>query len=428
MASIDEIIFSEMGGSVFGHNASYMLYDQLGTKPKSSYTESQNKAIALVSLNENNVIPFGSFTYRAQQYPGDIDVMEQVPVCCSKEEAIKVMEKGLKDLVKKIDKLRGYYLGDVKVGLDLIYNIDIGQWQNGVLYNYDYESIVNQINYLHDNGYFNDIDYNQLINTIKIHPTHDEHDEFYEELRKHFVLRWSDKELLQGYKIVLPNRKITLKQALEHKTMVKIDIWAPVNGKYLEVSNFYILIELTNDGKHVLVNLPQDYLDTFEQSIKKEVEKLFYSKVYYKPFKLVKRLWSLARINKDLKMIYYLTPLISSEASLLSQVNSEIDTLILMLENLVSLPIKTMINQIDLFRSKFSTLIEIDYKEEQNIDHIISNIVENYENMSRNELINDLKFIKKYNTQLINDFTISYLKAYKVVPIPRNFLPEKLKY
>lgn len=423
METIDEIITSELGGIKKGGE----LYNIYGKKPEISFTIPQKKAIKLLANKEKEIIPFGSFMLRAQKYPADIDLAEEIKICKSKEDTIKEMKKIIDKIIKRIKNQRGIYLGDVKIGLDKVFmNINIGKLKNGEIYDYNYNYLINKIEELYDKNYITEEEYDELEELIKEKPKVEDINKLSEYIRNKYILRWKENELIRGYKILPPNRKVTIKKALEDKTMIKIDIWIPIYGRYIEATNFYILEYLKN-GECIILNLPENYLETIEENLKYEVEKLYYNNVFFKPFKLVKRMFAMGRLKNDKRILNKLFPIISSDASLLSQINSEIEVIISILEKIKRPPYATLEKQIDNFKNRISNITEIKINEEA-IDEDIDYIVEHIGHYKNDIIIEKLKKIKKYFTKKINEYTMNYLRKVKLIPPPRDYLPKELKY
>lgn len=422
---VDELITSTLGGSKI-----------TDLKTKDDYTKSAKKALAIIAINPEDIHPYGSASYKAQPYPGDLDASEIIGVCCSKEKAINELEKGLIDVVENIEDTPGYYLGDIKLGLDLIFNINIGQFVDGILYDYDSIEIRRHINDLFINGYLTEKEAEDLLFFVKNNITQDEHDILSELIRNLIIVRWTGDDIINGYVILPGNRKITIKEALSHKTMVKIDMWGSVNDRYIEITNFFILIKLNQpkngkidpfakDFNGQMINLPDDYYLTLEDSLKKEIEKLYYSNIFYKPFKMSKRMWSLARIRGDENMLDILTPLIRSSASLLSQINSEIEVLIDLIKHVAYPPLIAIGKQIDGFKSRIVNILDIDFQENE-VNRIIDKLLD--DKNTKTKLIELLKELKSIFLTGINEYTIAYLDDNNLLPPPRNYLPDIMRY
>lgn len=369
-------------------------------KDPKSYTNDINKAIKLISLNSKVAVPFGSFIFKAQSYPSDIDVIEIVSDCCSEKKVIEKMYNVLIELVNRIDRQRNYFYSEVKAGKDNRYNIIDSK--------YDYDYVTEQINELYKNKLLTSDDINELKKIVKPNINSDDFDKLKEFFRLKSTIRWKRDEVIQGYKFLPGNQMITLLNAISHKTPVKIDVWAPINGKYIEVTNFFILTVADK-----MINFKFDY----ENQIKDEIRKYF-SKTFWKPFKGAKRMWGLSRHNFNKQYLYLLTPLFQSGIANINQIASEIDTLISMYEKLTYLPTDIIQNQIDTFKTRLSNIDDISF-DEKYVYLTIDKILSSHE---RSVIVKLLKELEKYFKNVVNEKTIEYLKYVRLYPIPPYFL------
>jgi hypothetical protein len=121
---------------------------------------------------------------------------------------------------------------------------------------------------------------------------------------------------------------------------------------------------------------------------------------------MVKRIWSISRITKRDDIVKILTPFMQSDLGRLSQLKSEIETIISILENIKSPPEKTIYEQIDNFRTRFANVYQIDFDEE-GMDNIIISILQKRDTSYS---IENLKYILKYVKGLINKHTMEFLE------------------
>src|SRR5271170_5836193 len=87
----------------------------LKTKPLSSYSKSLVKDIKMLSFYpEGMATPFGSFIYRLQRYPGDVDLLEEYVGTHSVEHVIKMFIRNLHRVVNDILKSKMHYFSEFK--------------------------------------------------------------------------------------------------------------------------------------------------------------------------------------------------------------------------------------------------------------------------------------------------------------------------
>lgn len=411
----DQIITSEFYGG---------KKDITSRKSMESLSEDVMKAIKLVTVNPESFIPFGSFFSSWLLYYSDIDITSIIEVCCSREEAIEKMAEELQKMVKKIDKSKGYYYSELKCGFDDEYNIDIGYIKNNKIIGFNKKKVEKDIEELVNKNYFEKDDIIEIKKILKQKINPNLYEELYVILRKYFILRWTKEEVINGIKKLRGNREITLEEACSSKTMIKIDIWAPINGKYIEVTDFFVLAYKEKpDSPRILVNFDQDFLDTFVKGIKKEISKLYFSNYYFNPLKMLKRMWSLARYRKDYTILYVITPFLRSEVGLLGQIKSELETIQLMIERLRKPPLAKLINQVDSMRNRLANVVEVDF-DEKLVDETIKKLVETYKKINKKTIIEILESIKRYLSKIINKYAINFIHEHNYPP--RDYLPEEI--
>lgn len=327
----------------------------LQSKLISSYSAPVNKTIRLITF-AGEVQPVGSFALKLL-YPGDIDIREQIVVCCSIEEAISKVANDIKALVKNLISQPGYYLADFKAGLD----------------------------------------------------------ERYPDDRDLYIVRWDEHEIIRGYKILPGNSKLTLERALMDPTIVKLDIWAPIEGRYVEASNFMIIEVEHEDGSTELLNgLQPDYI----KSIRGDVF-TYFSNDSLNAFKATKRMLLLARAYEDEYMLGQIIPLINSGAGILYQVISDLNTISEMVEKLGDkTPYEFIFREIDGMKNRLSYIHEFDFHELE-IDMLLDGIVKTMP-LGEN-LITEVDSINTNLLNTLNTYVLSYDMANGIYPPPINY-------
>ncbi len=327
----------------------------LKKKLVSSYSLPFKKIINLVTFDKSTV-PVGSFVYKEQKYPGDIDIREVIKEGGTKGTAIKKIVKDIQSIIRKIVNEPGFYVADFKAGLD--------------------ERFPND--------------------------------------RDKYIVRWEDFELLQGYKFLPGNKKITLEKAIQDPTIVKLDVWAPVNGRYIEASNFLILEEVDKNGKIRLLNGPQpDYLNSIREDIQ-----LYFSPSEFNAFKATKREWLIAASLKDYKVLQLIDPLITGDTGVLYQVISDINTILDMIEKLKYPPYDFFYKELDNIKYRLSFINEFDFNE-QKFDNLIDNIVQN--KLKGESFFKKLSLIVDKLFDELNFFTLGYDKMTGLYPPPKGY-------
>lgn len=385
-------------------------------KPKKSpesYDRQMKKAIKLIINKNNKAEVFGSFVYKASFYPGDVDLQEVIDACCDKKNVFKKLAGVLKKLVKRLAGKKGYYFSEIKAGIDHRFNLDTKS-----------PEFMEQVCELRKQNLIPEGVF-KLIDTLHESQDSDDHDLLEEQIRLLKVLRWDVDEILQGYKILKGGEKKTLLQAVSDKSPVKIDIWAPIQGRYIEVTNFFLPViynkELDTLEFPTAENtqfLSPDRFD-YVQSMKDQIIKLT-SKTFWNPFKMSKRIFGLSRAINDTESLRLVAPLLQSNVARLYQINSDIDLMTMMMEKLGKrIPRAYIGNELDNLKNRLAYIYDINL-DDMDIYKKIDKIVD--EKYSLTESIDVLKKMKKYFKELINEATMEYLKSHSLWPVPQRLM------
>jgi len=402
------------------------LFKLLETKPLSSYPDNVLKEIKLVSYNKKeHAQPFGSYIYRIQKYPGDIDLLEQITQCnghpCnSKEEVIRIFSKSFQNIVKDVVSQKVHYYSEIKCGLDKRYIFKIGDFYKGILIlNSDFQKNIYRLRRLE---LITREEFEIMIGIAKKdHQDADDYDIISNILREHYILRWSVDEILDGIKELPGNKLITLEKALEDRTLCKIDMITSINGRFIEVTNVFGLGYYDQNGGLHMLNFTAD-----PQILPTETEKLFYSNKYYSPFKAVKRIFSYARHEYlDGKQQYReildkIIPLVTGNVSYIYQIKSELETILLIVDKFGNPSPKHIVTQISDIKNRLSNIIEIDQRMLIFMQAQLDSYIQTKDHNKRLEILADLiSELKKY----INQLTITYMNKVGLNQIPRILLP-----
>jgi Txe/YoeB family toxin of Txe-Axe toxin-antitoxin module len=331
----------------------------------------------------------------------------------SKKEAYHKMYLALRGLTKRLLSLRGIYFGEVKAGLDERYNLDINN-----------KNLANKIIDLYEKGL---IDEGKLDELLKLERNHlknkESHDLLEEEIKELKIVRWTKEEVEKGYKILRGGLKLTLLNAIKDKTVIKFDIWAPVSGRYNEISNMLFTILKKPKGKVELLNSDaEDYLLV----LYKQAEKLA-SPPFYNPFKMLKRMWNIARSVEDEKLIKNIMPIFQGNVARINQISSEIKVIIMMVERLhKSFPVETVANQIDEFKDRLAFIYDFEYGEEK-VMKLINKIISLFKNFSSNrqQIIDNLEKLKDHLDEVRNKQTEKYMAAHKINLLSLSYILDK---
>lgn len=218
------------------------------------------------------------------------------------------------------------------------------------------------------------------------------------------ALHWTADQILDTDNIWI------LTDALKQKSVIKLDIIAPLGDRFIEASTFFILaqVDSENNIKNIL-NLPDDFIEQFQNNLRSEISKYANTK----PFKAIKRLWSLSRIRKDIPTLKKIVPLIDSNLSLLSRITADMETLILLLEKVSDPPVKDMARSVSQFKENLSTIADIKLplnEFDMLIDKLVLLLIGKFNKSNRREAISLLKSMHDYLLKIINIETLDYLR------------------
>jgi len=374
-------------------------------KNTDAITQQVKKTIALISKDPSKGDIFGSYVYRSQYYPSDIDYHEVFETTPDKVENIyNITIKALKKFTSNVEKTKGIYFSEIKAGLDFRFDLDV--LSNGFLD--DVTNLYNKKLFTTDEYEYINILYDAYKKDVSCCAL----DELKEIIRLKSLLRWKAKDILRGYIIVVGNKKISLDEAIRHHAQIKIDIWAPINGRYIEITNFFFLVVYDKETKNIIIL--NHTIGNYVQMILEQVIK-YSSKLFFNPFKMAKRMWGIARETKNDELLKTLMPLFQGPIAKINQIIAEIEVLVGMCENLKSLPIQTMIAQIDEFKQRLSNIYNIEYDEDQ-IYILIDEILKKKNN--KKIIVDNLKEIKTLLKNTMTKYTLIFLKAMKLYPIP----------
>lgn len=411
-----------------------LSYSRLvSVKPFSSYTQDQINNIRLISFNKHDLaIPFGSAVYRIQKYPGDLDLYESFVECCSIDDMLRKFIRILKRITEDIVFSKLHFFSEFKAGLDLRYDVNIGTLNNGI-----FQLNIREVSYkskdLYKKHLLTDEEFEKIQEIIR-NPTPggDKYDELYDLFREKRIIRWSAKDILKGYKMLPGNHKMTLYDALKIRTHVKIDVITLINGKFIEVTNFLILYYEDSQGELKIVNLDYDFNDlqlrseNYKKQIRDEIEKFYYSNLFYNPFKMAKRMWAYSRYFQYEDCVKLLTPLISGNISYLYQIKSEIEAILRVFELVeADAPMKLINKQLDGLKLKLANIIELSDDKIEKLDKLINAFLHPSSFDIKNDL---LKYIKDLIKSYINNLTIEGLQQICMNPPMKVFLPDNPKY
>lgn len=301
----------------------------LQTRPYSSLSSDTLDVIKTITLD--HVSPpqiVGSFKYIIHEYPADIDLFEKYEICCSKDKAAHDIAKRIKMIANNIKTNKNIYLGDFKAGIDRRFYIDIGHMHRTSLYGYKPQLIRESIIKLKVQGLIDTDEMDNLLKLVVDNPNVFEYIRLEKHVHDKYIVRWTLDELIKGKKELVNGPILTLEDAVTHKSVVKIDVWAFLHNRHIEMSNYFLLKYTDAQGKkHILSNR----LDNYDMSLIRDIHEY---NIISKYMKMAKRVWNYAVLKKNYKMLSMLYPLFSSGAAKMYQIIGECECIQNILENI----------------------------------------------------------------------------------------------
>jgi hypothetical protein len=217
-------------------------------------------------------------------------------------------------------------------------------------------------------------------------------------------VRWNKQNIRSG-KQKINGKLITFQKCLLQKAVIKLDVIAIIDGVfseftenyYFKLGNFTNYNEKSQMKQEIQISLLGDAKENYDNG---------------KLFKAVKRLFAFF----DLKNIQQRTQQIiidffNSDVGLLHKSKTELDILILVLQNTFRKPSRLdVINNMQLIKQNLSSLTEIDMK---------SNISETIDLICKRRKLTEIKegvdILISYLQKKVNEYTMSFLQKNKIL-------------
>jgi hypothetical protein len=282
----------------------------------------------------------GSASIRSQLYAGDFDINNIVNMGSVKEIADE-----LKDIIKRLRAVPECYIGDIKIG-------EIPEWNpfrpsamlaDKKIENFNIkesQSIIDSI----PASAISQKERSDALNLLEKATTPKDFLTAKKEIKFH-ILRWKPEQILAGY-LNYRGLTVTLQEAIMSRGLIKIDVVALVNSRYVEIAMVYSVSvkgsPLMRRQQPLLITLTEDFA--------------YYSKI--DPFKSVKRLFSIAKLTGDKKAIEKIVPILNSDLGRLYQIVSDLKVLKGLMER-PQPPIQEIRSQIDDMRSRMGNIYQL---------------------------------------------------------------------
>jgi len=261
-----------------------------------NYSTDALRVINMISFKEDGAEILGSSGIRSQQYAGDFDLFETVKV-----KKVEEFVKRFQTIVANVSKADGCYVGDIKCG-------EVPEWKVSP------DNAKPKLDELHRKGIISDDELKEAEATLGNRLTAKREIKF-------DVVRWKPSEVEVGFVILRDGRKMTLAEAVLSGGIIKMDVVAWLGWRYVE---FSIIYDVYVAGKRCST-VEKDFIGSMKEDLQ-----------YYKeanPFKYLKRRFSLAKYNKEVRMGEELSAILNGDLGRLYLLSSDIATLLYLLEN-----------------------------------------------------------------------------------------------
>ena len=338
-------------------------------RTRAHWSRDARRAIETTSL-QVGVKPVGSFSYLAHTYPSDIDLMETYVRCCSLNELRNSFIRDLQRTVRNLLKTPSNFLSDFKAGYDARfdmyvgqrrYNSEIGAYVDG----FEARTLLENIDDLETQVTLTAREAEHARTLIRqaeesskgtSRPQLKEWEKVVRWVRSNRVLRWSADEIFAGEKILASKKRILLEDAVIFgRSIVKLDTWMIVDGRYMEISNWFGLDE------EMYVNGPRERvsgsLGEYLVQLRLEIASTASEEHW---LKACKRAWSLAIAVHDLPTAAALAPLFSSLVAVLNQISADLKVAIAMIDKLAptkQVPIKVLHSELTTLDARLRTFV-----------------------------------------------------------------------
>eukprot|EP00466_Bigelowiella_natans_P015143 jgi/Bigna1/126452/aug1.2_g1160 len=365
---------------------------------KGFYSKEIEGILSLVAFNKKNVEVLGSFQLRSQFYFSDIDLFEsnvRIP--------INRIADGFKKKIKKMLNDDKYYIGDIKCGVAehlRVINDNI-YIHNNKVYNYNRKEILERLHRLRKHL----PDYKKLKRLIITNPNEEQINKIKQIFRFHIV-RWTPREILQGYKTLIDDSKYKLVEGMKSPALFKLDFYKYMNNNnFLE---FSIIYDLRNSKGQKLNNIPYDTKQTLLNDINKYTTEGQYFKVLKRRFSLLRYEYVFEKKKSNKSKLIVLSKILNSNLGNLYQVKALIDNLLFLIENFNDLNKDRINKSIDDIIDKLSFVSLSKFVREE--DDIIDDLKMMLKGKSIGDMSGNLEDI--YNTigDIINKESYKYIK------------------
>jgi hypothetical protein len=212
-------------------------------------------------------------------------------------------------------------------------------------------------------------------------------------------LKWTKEEVKQNKKELLDNSFITLNEAIQQKSTIKIDVVSFINNTFVEISeNYYIKVGGISNFNEDEVN-ENKIIESIKESEREEIKDNNFNKALKRNFS-----WRFAK-NKNDPKLKKLLQFFNSSVGILNKSRSDLDVLILLLETNKPVLMKQLINAID--NMKF----QISYN---TIEDLTNDFIKLENIKSKKMLYKPLSLLREKIYKIVNSYSKAFYKKNKL--------------
>jgi hypothetical protein len=342
------------------------------SKLPSSYPDFLLDNVALMSIDKNKSSLVGSYSFAYPQFPSDIDLREVVDEGYTYEGVVDFFKFAIQKKVLEIQSKPFHWVMEIKIGFNPLYP------------------------------------------------------------NKEVPMRWSVRDIMNGYIVLEDNSVIDIKDAIRQKSVINMEVIGVTNNKFTDMSTFFALVYRDKKGALHSVNLPDasviNFPSFYVKELKESIAILLEGGAYAK---IVKRLFSLGKFIGDSKLINKIAWFINSPYAIAGQKRAELTIIskIIKFTGGIGLPIEILTNQLMNIKNALSNVIVIPdhYLEmlNKNIDKAYNIYIYEMSHQGSIEL-QDTRYIDQVAEQLygfVNEHAEEYLETVGLLPMPDKYLP-----
>jgi len=319
------------------------------TRSKDYPEDYPSDAVAILDAMtmDNDLHLVGSMSLRSQQYAGDYDGYEVINKKGNVEAVLRELRERFQSNIKKLRSMPNVYIGDIKAGVVESWRVipRTAHVENGKLVGYSSVKCRNKVHHLLEAKLITESEAERADSLLKDSPTSAEFLMAKNEIKFH-ILRWTVAEVLANKKPLRGGGFITLEEAFHTPGITKLDTIGLVQNN--RFTDFSVIYEFRCNGKVLNPEPIQIRTSLMESIIAYQAEGNY--------FKVLKRLFALAKLNHSTSELKSLNSVLNSDLGRLYHIVGDMDTLLTLFQEYKRVPIALIRFEIDQFIQRLSTI------------------------------------------------------------------------